>query len=64
MIISLTVQSLRPDTIFILNISTENNSEKKVELCFLFSAYYPMKLYICTKFHENIGDRLIVTEWT
>ena len=27
-----------------------------VELWFLFSAYCPMKLYICTKFHENIDD--------
>ena len=53
--ISLTVQSFRADTIFILNIPKENNSEKKmVELWFLFSAYCLMKLYICSKFHENI----------
>ena len=32
--ISLTVKSFRTDTIFILNIPKENNSEKKmVELC-------------------------------
>ena len=29
----------------------------------LFSAYYPMKLYICSKFHENIDDRSKVIEW-
>ena len=53
--ISLTVQSCRTDKIFILNIPKENNSEKKmVELWFLFSAYCPMKLSICSKFHENI----------
>ena len=56
--ISLTVQSFKTDTIFILNILKENNSEKKMlELWFLFSAYCPMKLYICSKFHENIDDR-------
>ena len=56
--ISLTVKSFRTDTNFILNIPTENNSEnnseKNGELWFLFSAYCPMKLYICSKFHENI----------
>ena len=52
--VSLTVQSFRTD---ILNIHKENNSEKMVELWFLFSAYCPMKLYICSKFHENIDDR-------
>ena len=55
--VSLKVQSFRTDTIFILN------SEKMVELWFLFSAYYPMKLYICSKFHENIDDRFKVIEW-
>ena len=30
-----------------------------VELWFLFSAYCPTKLYICSKFHENIDDRFI-----
>ena len=54
----------RTDTIFILNIPKENNSEKKmVELWFLFSAYCPMKLYICSKFNENIYDRLNVIVW-
>ena len=64
--ISLTVQSFRTDTIFILNIPKENNSEKKtmVGLWFLFSAYCPTKLYICSKFHENIDDHLIGIEWT
>ena len=53
--ISLTVQSFRTDTIFILNIPKENNSEKKNGgFWFSFSAYCPMKLYICSKFHENI----------
>ena len=48
---------VRTDTIFIVNIPTENNSEKKmVELWFLFSAYCSMKLYICSKLHENIDD--------
>ena len=63
--ISLTVQSFRTDTIFILNIPKENNSEKKmVALWFLFSAYCPMKLNICSKFHENIYDRFKIIEWT
>ena len=35
-----------------------------VELWFLFSAYCPMKLYICSKFHENIDDRLVIIECT
>ena len=34
--ISLTVQSFRTDTIFILNIPKENSSEKKIVLCILF----------------------------
>ena len=29
-----------------------------VGLWFLFSAYCPVKLYICSKFHENVDDRL------
>ena len=29
-----------------------------MELWFLFSAYCPIKFYICFKFHENIDDRL------
>ena len=33
-----------------------------VELCFLFSAYCPMKLDICSKLHENIDDRFNVIE--
>ena len=53
----LTVKSFSTDTIFILYISKENNSEKKM-VEFLFSAYCPVKLYICSKFHENIDDRL------
>ena len=35
-----------------------------VELWFLFSAYCPMKLYICSKFHENIDDCLVIIECT
>ena len=55
---SLAVPSFRTDTNFILNIPYENNSEKKmVELWFLFSAYCPMKLCICFKFHKTIDDR-------
>ena len=62
--ISLTVQSFRTDTIiFILYIPKENNSEKMVELWFLFFAYCPVKLFICSKFHENINDRFKVIEW-
>ena len=61
--ISLTVSSFRTDTIFILYIAKENNSEKKVELWFLFCAYCLAKLYICSKFHENIDDRFKVIEW-
>ena len=54
----------RTDTIFILNTTMENISEKKIriELCF-FSAHCIMKLYACTKFHENIDDRFTVIEW-
>ena len=55
---------LRTDTIFILNTTMENISEKKIrmELCLFFSAHCIMKLYACTKFHENIDDRFKVTE--
>ena len=59
----LTVRSFRTGTIFILNIPKENNSVKMVELRFLISAYCPMKLYICSKFHENIDDRFKVIEY-
>ena len=60
--------SLRPDTIFTLfshliflpRIILE---KKMVELWFLFSAYCPMKLYICSKFHENIDGNFKVIEW-
>ena len=62
--ISLTIQSFRSDTSFIFNIPKENNSERKWELWFLFSAYCTVKLYICSKFHENIDDHFKVTEWT
>ena len=48
-----TVQIFRNDTISILNILKENNSEKNGGL-FLFSAYCPMKFYIFSKFHENV----------
>ena len=61
--VSLTLQSFRTDTIFILNIPKENNSEKMVEIYFLFYAYCPMKLYICSKFHKNINHRQKVIEW-
>ena len=59
----MTVQSFRTGTIFILNIPKENNSVKMVELRFLICAYCPMKLYICSKFHENIDDRFKVIEY-
>ena len=55
--------NLRTDTIFILNIPKENNSEKMVELWFLFSAFCAMKLSICSKFHIKIDDRFKVLEW-
>ena len=56
--ICLKIQRFRTDTIVIVNIPKENNSEKRiVELSFLFSSYCPMKLYICSKFHETIDDR-------
>ena len=62
--VSLTLQNVRTYTIFILTIPKENNSEKKmVALWFLFSAYCPMKLCICSKFHGNIDDRSKVLEW-
>ena len=54
MTVSLTVQSFRTDIqVFIRRIFLK----KMVELWFLFSAYCSMKLYICSKFHENIDDR-------
>ena len=37
--------------------------KKMVELRFLFSADCPMKLYFCSKFHENIDDCFKVIEW-
>ena len=62
--VSSTVQSFRTDTFFfILNIPQKNNSEKMMEVWFLFPAYCLMKLYICLKFHENIEDRCKVIEW-
>ena len=61
--ISLTVRSFRTDTIFILNIPKEIILKKMVELWFLFSAYFPIKLYVCSKFHENIDDCFKVIEW-
>ena len=61
--VSLAIQSFTADTIFVLNIPKENNSEKKiVELWFLFSAYYRMEHYICSKFHENFDGRFNVIE--
>ena len=45
--ISLTVQSFRTDTIFILTIPKQNNSEKNGGLWFLFCAYCPMVLVLC-----------------
>ena len=54
--ISLTVQSFKTDTIFILNIPKENNSEKNGGVMVLVLCKFPMKLYICTKFHENVDD--------
>ena len=61
--ISLKVQSFRTDRIFILYTPKENNSEKLVELWFLFPACCPVKLFICSKFQENIDDRFKVIEW-
>ena len=59
----LTVQSFRTDTIFLPNIPKGNYSKKMVELWFFLSAYFLMKLYICSKFDEYIDDRLKVIEW-
>ena len=55
---SWTVQSFRTGTIFILNIPAWRIILKKkmVELWVFFSAYCLMKLYICSKFHENIDE--------
>ena len=60
---SLTVQSFRTDTIFILNIPKENNSENG-GIIVLVLCIFPIKPYICSKFHENIDDRFKVIEWT
>ena len=62
--ISLTVRSFRNDTLFILNIYKENNSENNNNggLWVLFSAYCPIKLYIWSKFHENIDARFKVIQ--
>ena len=59
-------QSFRIYTIFILNITKENNSEKKIKmkLRFLFAAHCLIKFYICTKFHETILDGFKVIERT
>ena len=54
---------LRTDTIFILNTTMENTSDKKKRMEFFFSAHCMMKLYACTKIHENIDDRFKVIEW-
>ena len=34
-----------------------------LELRFVFSAFCPVQLYICSKVHENIDDRLKVIDW-
>ena len=63
--ISLIVQSFRTDTIFILNITKENNFEKNggvmvLVLCILSDeALYLFQF----KFHENIDDPFKVKEW-
>ena len=46
--------SFRTDAIFILNTTKKKNTEKGGVMV-LFSAHYLMKLYICTKLHENIN---------
>ena len=62
--ISLTVQSFRTDTIFILNIPKENNSENKncgvmvLVLCILSDEV----LYLF-QVSLNIDDRFKVIEW-
>ena len=59
--ISLTVQSFRNDTMFILNIPIilkQKGGDMVLVLCKL-----PMKLNICTKFRENVDDRFKVIEW-
>ena len=62
--VSLTVQSHRADTIFILDFPKENNFEKKIlEVWSLVSAYCLLKLYICSKFLENIDDHFKGIEW-
>ena len=38
-------------------------NHKRSFLWFLFSANCPMKLYMCSKFHENFDDRFKVIEW-
>ena len=53
--ISVTVQSFRTDTIFIINILKENNSEKNGGILVLVLC--PMKFYICSTIHENNDDR-------
>ena len=48
-----------PSNIFLRRIILK----QMVELWFLFSAYCPVLLYICSKFHENIDDRFKIIEW-
>ena len=62
--VSLTVQSFRTDTIFILKIPKKNNSEKKNGgVMVLVLSIFSMKLYICSKRHENIDDLCKVIDW-
>lgn len=50
----------RIDTIYVLNITTEKNSEKK----WMYGSCPLIKFYICTKFGENNLDGFKATEWT
>ena len=62
--ISLTVQRFRTNTIFILHIPNESNSEKRVELVVLVLCILSDEVYICYKFHENIVGRFKIIEWS
>ena len=61
--ISLTVQSFRTDTIFILNIPKENNLNKNGGLWFVFSTYCPMNFIFVPSFMKISTDRFKAIEW-
>ena len=61
--ISLTVQSFRTDTIFILNIPQKNNSEKNGRVMVLVLCIFSDEAFYLFKCYENTDDCFKIIEW-